>query len=68
MMPKSGSDDLAKLATGFVEAVTESEVQMMRVLQAEVEGLTKGAVRPETPEDAARIEAETEAGFDNMPV
>ena len=50
------------------EAVAESEVQMMRVLQAEVEGLTKGAVRPETPEDAARIEAETEAGFDNMPV
>lgn len=68
MMPNSGADDLAKMATVFIETVAATEVQMMHLLQAEVEGLTKGAARPATPEEAARIEAETEAGFDNMPV
>ncbi len=67
-MPKSTSDDLAKMATGFVEAIAAAEVQMMHLLQAEVEGLAKGAASPATPEEAARIEADTEAAFDNMPV
>lgn len=68
MMAKSAADDLAKGATQFVEAVAAQEVQLMQLLQAEAVGFAKGAVRPASPEEAARIQAETEAGFDNMPV
>ena len=67
-MPKSAADDLAKMATGFIAAVAVTEVQMVHLLQAEIGLLTKGAALLAPPAEAAKTEAETEAGFDNMPV
>ena len=62
---KPKAADLVTLATGLVGAAVAQEVLVM---QAEFAGLAKGAIKPATPAEAAQIEAETEAGFDNMPV
>ena len=56
--------DLAQLSSALVGAVVEQEVQVLHLMQAEVEALTKGISLPQTPAS----EAETEASFDNMPI
>lgn len=66
MMGKTPADemaDLAKLAGGFVEAVIEQEVQALHMIEA-----LARPVHPATPAEAAAQQAETEAGFDNMPI
>jgi hypothetical protein len=71
MMTKTPAEemaDLAKVATGLVEAVVRQEVQMLHLVEAELEVLAKAGHKPATPQEAQAAEAEIEAGFDNMPV
>ncbi len=66
--PAENAADLAKLAGQFVEAVAEQEVQMLHLVQAEMAVLTGVAQAAAKPHPAPADQAETEAGFDNMPV
>ena len=67
-MTRTPADNLLDLASGIIGAVAQGEVQVLRVVQAEIAGLAKGAHVPATPEQVQADLAETEAGFDNMPV
>lgn len=62
-MPKTGTEEMAKLAGGFVEVVVAQEAQVLHMI-----GALAHPVTPATEAEAAKHEAETEAAFDNMPI
>ena len=48
--------------------LAEQEAQALHLVQAEIDALGALVLTPHKAGDAAAQEAETEAGFDNMPV
>ena len=65
--PVDGMVELAKLAGAFAEAVAEQEAQALHLMQVERDVLAR-PVTKRTEAEAALQEAETESGFDNMPI
>jgi hypothetical protein len=63
--PADGMVELARMAGSFVEAVVEQEALVLHTLQGATEAAAKLTQKPVSP---LKQDAETEAGFDNMPV
>ena len=59
---------MAKLAGEMVEVIAKQEAQVLRLMQAELGALGKFGLAQPKSADPKVVEAETEAGFDNMPV
>lgn len=66
--PADSMIDLAKLAGQAIDVMIEQEVQALHLVQAEMDALGDLILAPAKSADPRLSEAETEAGFDNMPV
>ena len=70
-MTKDTSNDLIRKETELVETGLALQAQGLDLLLAEMQalaGLMALTTKPKSAGDEAASEAETEAGFDNMPV
>lgn len=70
-MKKVTPADLMRQEAELIETGLEMQSQGLSLLLAEMHalaGLMPTALAPETGKTVAETEAETEAGFDNMPV
>jgi hypothetical protein len=70
-MKKNTPVDLIRQEADLVETGLQIQSQGLSLLLAEMQalaGLIPGAVAPASGKTRAEAEAETEAGFDNMPV
>ena len=57
-----------EMASEMVGAIAEQEAQVLHLVQAEMDALGNLVLTAHKATDPKEIEAETEAGFDNMPV
>ncbi|WP_103256018.1 hypothetical protein [Tabrizicola aquatica] len=70
-MTKTPMDKLVETETELVATTVALQEQGLELLLAEMhalKGMMTGAAPRATPATEAEIEAETEAGFDNMPI
>ncbi len=70
-MTKGTPADLIRQEADLIEAGMQMQSQGLSLLLAEMQalaGMMPGAVAPPSEKTDAETEAETEAGFDNMPV
>lgn len=70
-MTKGTPADLIRQEATLIETGLQMQSQGLSLLLAEMQalaGMMPGAVAPADMKTFAEVEAETEAGFDNMPV
>ncbi len=66
--PADSMVELARLAGGMVETIVQQEAQALHMVQAEMDALGNLVLTPRKSVDPKVLDAEIEAGFDNMPV